>query len=279
MAFTTTANGAAVLSPDQINTLIVLPLQSESVALRASTVVQISSHSLRVPRVTTDAAASWTPEGQEITPNTPTVDSVVITPLGLKALSLLSNELVNDSSPSALKLVGDSVVRDVAKKIDQAYFANTTSNAPNGLLSITPTSADAGDAWTNLDRAEYAKSNAAQHNTTVDTFVTSPATLLKIATLKELSGSNKTLLGSDPTAPADYTVAGVPIIATPAVTTADLVWAIPRSRVVVAMRQNVTVETDKSMAFSSDRTALRCVIRISWGFLEAAAICKIATSP
>jgi HK97 family phage major capsid protein len=148
----------------------------------------------------------------------------VITPLGLKALSLLSNELVADSSPSALKLVGDSVVRDIAKKVDLAYFANTTSNAPNGLLSINPTAADAGDAWANLDAFEYAKSNAAQHNTVVDTFVASPATVLKIATLKELSGSNKTLLGSDPTAPANYTVAGVPLLASPAITTNDLVW-------------------------------------------------------
>jgi hypothetical protein len=64
MAFTTTANGSAVLSPDQINQLIVLPLQTESIALRASTVVQIASHSLRCPRIVTDAAASWTPEGQ-----------------------------------------------------------------------------------------------------------------------------------------------------------------------------------------------------------------------
>ena len=61
-------------------------------------------------------------------------------------------------------------------------------------------------------------------------FVTSPQTLLKIATLKELSGSNKSLLGSDPTKPADYSVSGVPIVATPAITTADLIWEF-RSRV------------------------------------------------
>ena len=33
------------------------------------------------------------------------------------------------------------------------------------------------------------------------------------------------------------------------------------------------------MAFSSDRTALRCVCRISRGFLEPASIVKIATTP
>jgi HK97 family phage major capsid protein len=246
VAFTTTTNGSAVLSPDQIAQLVVLPLQSESVAMRASTIVTTGSHNLRVPRIVTDSAASWTPEGQEITPDSPTVDQVVITPLGVKALTIISNELANDSSPSALKLVGESVVRDIAKRIDLAYFANVTSNAPNGLLSIAATACDAGDAYTNLDWAEFAKSNAAQHNTTVDMFVTSPATLLKIATLKELSGSNKSLLGSDPTAPADYTVSGVPIVATPAITTADLIWGIPRSRVVLALRQGTTVETDRS---------------------------------
>ena len=66
--------------------------------MRASTIVTTSSHSLRVPRITTDAAASWTPEGTEITPDSPTVDQVVITPLGVKALTIISNELANDSA-------------------------------------------------------------------------------------------------------------------------------------------------------------------------------------
>ena len=247
--------------------------------MRASTVVEIGSHSLRVPRIVTDSAASWTPEGQEITPDSPTVDQVVITPRGLKALTIISNELANDSSPSALKLVGESVVRDIAKRIDLAYFANTTPNAPAGLLSIAATAADAGDSWANLDWAEFAKSNTAQHNTVVDSFITSPQTLLKISTLKEGTASNKGLLGSDPTAPANYTVSGVPLIPTPAITTPDLVWAIPASRVVLALRQPTTVETDRSAYFSSDRTGLRAVCRISWGFLEPAAITKIATTP
>ena len=279
MAFTTTTNGAAVLTPDQVAALVTLPLQQESVAMRVSDVVTTGAHNLRVPRIVTDAAASWTPEAQEIAPDSPTVDQVVITPLGVKALTIISNELANDSSPSALRLVGESVVRDIARVIDKAFFAATTANAPSGLLSITPTTCDAGDAYTNLDWAEFAKSNAAQHNTVIDTFVTSPATLLKIATVKEGTASNRSLLGSDPTAPASYTVSGVPIIATPAVTTSDLVWAIPRSRVVLALRQGTEVQTDRSAYFSSDRTGLRAVCRVSWGFIEPLAVCKIATTP
>jgi hypothetical protein len=72
---------------------------------------------------------------------------------------------------------------------------------------------------------------------------------LKIATLKETTTSARTLLGSDPTKPADYTVPGVPILATPAITTNDLVWAIPRSRVVVAMRQDVTLKPTGAWRF------------------------------
>jgi hypothetical protein len=52
----TTTTGAAVLSPSQINELIVLPFIAQSAAMRVGTVTQISSHSLRIPRVTTDPA-------------------------------------------------------------------------------------------------------------------------------------------------------------------------------------------------------------------------------
>jgi HK97 family phage major capsid protein len=117
--------------------------------------------------------------------------------------TVISNELAADSSPSALQVVGDGLLRDLVRVVDRSYFANTTSNGPAGLLSITPTTADAGDTWSNFDAFEFAKSNAEQHNTIVDTLVCNPATALKLATLKESSvaGSNRALLQSDPTAP------------------------------------------------------------------------------
>ena len=201
-------------------------------------------------------------------------------PRKLAGLTVITNELALDSSPSALQIVGEGLVRDLARKTDAAYFGNTTANGPSGLLSITPTAADAGDACANLDAFEFAKSNAEQHNTVVDTFVCNPATALKIATLKEstTAGSNRALLQADPTAPATRVVSGVPLLTSPSIAN-DIVWALPKARIVVALRLGTTVESDRSVFFTSDRTAVRATVRVSWGFLDPAAVTKIATTP
>ena len=65
MAMSTTT-GAPILTPAQVNALVIQPLIDQSVAAQVSTVVTTSSHDLRVPRVTADPAAAWTAEGAEI---------------------------------------------------------------------------------------------------------------------------------------------------------------------------------------------------------------------
>jgi HK97 family phage major capsid protein len=240
--------------------------------------VQTGAHSLRVPRVTADPTAAWTAEGAEIAASDPTLDEIDIVPKKLAGLVVISNELATDSSPAALQVVGSGLVRDLARKVDQAFFGSTVSNGPSGLLSITPTAVDAGDDWVDLDAFEEAKSVAEQHNTMIDTFVANPATALKIATLKETTTSAKSLLAPHPTQPASRTVAGVPLLTSPTIGN-DIVWALPKSRLIIALRQGTTVTTDSSAYFSSDRTAVRAVLRVSWGFADPAAVAKITTTP
>ena len=72
----TTVTAAAVLSPEQVSALVVIPYIETSVAMRASTVVQTGSHQLRVPRVTQDPAAAWVAEGAEIPVTDPTLDEL-----------------------------------------------------------------------------------------------------------------------------------------------------------------------------------------------------------
>jgi HK97 family phage major capsid protein len=242
------------------------------------TVVPINSHVLRVPRVLSDASASFVPEGGEIPATDAAVDQLDITPAKLAALSVITSELAADTSPSALKIVGDGLVRNAATKLDAAFFGTSTTNGPAGIGSITPTAADAGDSWTNLDAFEFARSTAEQHNTVVDSFVGNPATVLKISTLKEQSGSNKGLLQADPSKPTGRTVAGVPLLTSPAVPN-DVIYGVPRDRVVIALRQGATVESDKSVYFTSDRLAIRLTLRVSWGFTDPASITKIAITP
>ena len=72
----------------------------------------------------------------------------------------------------------------------------------------------------------------------VDTFACNPGTALKLATLKVFTtaGSNQALLAPDPTAPASRVVAGVPLLTSPSIGN-DIVWSLPRARIILALRQ------------------------------------------
>lgn len=274
----TTSGGASILIPEEVGALVIRPLMETSVAAQVSTVVPTNSHDFRVPIVSADPTAAWTAEGAEITASDPTITEVLVTPRKLAGLTVISNELAADSSPAALQVVGDGLVRDLKRKLDAAYFGNTTTNGPSGLLSLSSTAIDAGDAWTNLDWAEAAKSAAETVHTTLTAFVASPATALALAELKEQTGSNKALLGSDPTQPTSRVIAGLPLYTSPAI--ADgIVWGIPQAHSIFVVRQDATVVTDTSVYFTSDRVAVRATLRIGFGFTYPAAVVKVAITP
>jgi HK97 family phage major capsid protein len=168
----TTSGGASILAPEEVSALVVRPLMEQSVAAQVSTVVPTTSHDFRVPVVSADPTAAWTAEGSEIAVSDPTITEVVVTPKKLAGLTVITNELAMDSSPAALQVVGDGLVRDLKRKLDSAFFGNTVANGPNGLGSLTTTVIDAGDSWTNLDAFEGAKSAAETLHTNLTAFVT-----------------------------------------------------------------------------------------------------------
>lgn len=274
----TTSGGASILTPEEVGALVIRPLIEQSVAAQVSTVVTTSSHDFRVPIVSADPAAAWTAEGAEITASDPTISEVAVTPKKLAGLTVITNELAADSSPAALQVVGDGLVRDLKRKLDAAFFGNTVTNGPNGLLSLTTATVDAGDTWANLDWAEAAKSEAEEVHSTITAFVANPATALKLGQLKEATGSNKHLLGADPTAATSRVIGGIPLYISPSIAD-DIVWGIPQAHSILVMRNDASVVTDTSVYFTSDRVAVRATLRASFGFTYPGAVVKITTSP
>jgi HK97 family phage major capsid protein len=259
----TTTTGSPILSPSAVHSLVIQPIIDQSVAAQVSTVVSVGTTSLRVPRVTADPTAAWTAEGQEIGVSDATLDEITVTPKALKGLVVVTSELAADSSPAALGVVGDGLVRDLRRKIDAAYFGNTVANGPSGVGSLTTSTAANGGSWATLDSFEAAKSAAETLHTEITAFVTSPATALALSTLKAFStaGSNMPLLQSDPTKPSARTISGVPLYVSPSVA-ADIVWAIPRAHSLFVLRQDASVVTDSSVYFTSDRVAVRATLRV-----------------
>ncbi|CDZ92345.1 phage major capsid protein [Rhodococcus ruber] len=275
----TTTNAGAILTPAQVDELLVKPVLANSVAMNVAKVIRTSESSLRLPVLNADASAAWTPEGTEIAVSDADITEIDVTFSALKGLSVVSNELVADSNPEASGIVGASLARDIAKKLDAAFFGTTVNNGPAGIGSVSGAQAVAtGTAFANLDPFHEAIAKAEEVGASVRAFVTSPAVALSLAKLKTGTGSNTHLLGPDPTSPTNRTLAGVPLYVSQFVE-ANTVWAVPAERTVIGLRQDVSVETDRSAFFSSDRTAIRAVLRAGFGFPHAEAIIKITVTP
>lgn len=279
---TTTSNASAILRPEQVADLLVKPVLALSVATRPeiATVVQTGSKTFRVPMVNADPTAQWLNEGQEIAVSDAALSELDITPAKVGGLVLITNELAADSSPEAAQVVGDGLARDIARRLDQAFCSALASPAPAGLESL-PTSAGnvqvvaAGTSFSDLDPFAEAQSLAENVGATVTAFLAHPTDALALAQLKGGTALATPLLSQDPTQPSRRQIFGTPLLVSPAVTQGH-VWALDGSRNFVVIRQDATVDIDASPFFTSDRTAVRGIMRVGIGWPHPAAVVRIS---
>lgn len=92
--------------------------------------------------------------------------------------------------------------------------------------------------------------------------------------MKKQTGSNEPLLGYDASQPTRRQVLGIPLLPSAAVADGD-VWAIPAAKIFVVIREDVTLDIDRSAYFSSDRVAIRATMRIGFGMPHAAAVVRL----
>jgi HK97 family phage major capsid protein len=269
----TRANGAVILTPAQVAELLVQPVGAESVAMQVATVVNTSSSVYRIPMVTADPQAAWVSEGDEIAPSDAVLSEEDVHPSKVAGLTIVTRELAEDSSPEAAATVGQGLARDIARKVDAAFFGNLASPAPAGLGSLAVSAGNvqavaAGTAFTSLDPFAEAQSKAENVGATLTSFVANPVDALALATLKVSTGSNQTLLGGQ------RAINGVQLLVSPSVA-AGTIWGIPQDRAVVVVREDAEITTDTSVFFTSDRVAVRAICRIGFGFPHLAGLIKI----
>ncbi|MFI9082182.1 phage major capsid protein [Streptomyces sioyaensis] len=278
MSLLTTSSGVSGITPDDYGPLIVQPVERESVALQVAGKLKTSSTKVHIPIVQSDAGASFVAEGEEIAPTDATLGELEINPAKCAGLSIVSNELAEDSDPDAQKLVGDGLARSIARVLDRSFFNALPAPAPKGLESVDGVgTVDAGTKFTNLDAFQEAINRAEDVGATITAFAVNPADALTLAKLKQAKDSNVPLLGSDPTTPTRRTVLGVPLYVSNAVT-AGTAWGIPRDRVMVVMRRDVTLDVSKHARFTSDQVAIKATMRVAHAFPHPAAIQRISLS-
>lgn len=277
MTTLTTTSNVKGISPDAISKLLILPVEAASVAMQASTIIATDATRTHIPLVTADPSAAWVAEGEEIGATDPSIDDYIATPAKIAGLSIITNELAADTSPAAAEIVGDGLARDIAKKIDLAYFGTKGSSLiqPAGLEDLAGYSLTVQEtAWEDLDPFEEAISNAAELGLEIGTFAAHPDDALALAILKESTGSKRGLLTADATASTRKILAGVKLLASPGVRPGTI-WGIPKVRSIIVRRNDVDLQTDKSAYFTSDRTAIRATMRLTFAFPQAPAIQRI----
>ena len=261
--------------------LIIKPVERASLALQLTTVVNTNAGTFRFPRVTDDPSAGWIAENAEITVSEATADEVSVTPKKVAGLSVISNELANDTSPEAAGVIGNGLARDIAKKVDAAFFGTAPANTntqPGGLEYLqAQVTAIAADPTVGIGPFIDALAAAESLGVTLDSFVTDPATASALAKLTTGTGSKMPLFGVGATNGIERNILGVPLFVSPFIV-AGTAWGLPKADVFSVLRDDVTLDIDKSVFFTKDQTAIRAIMRIAFGFVKPEAVVKIKTA-
>ena len=210
-----------------------------------------------------DGAATgyWVGESKAIPMSKPDFMNVNMTPLKAAALSVISKELMRDSSPSAEMLVRDALAEAVAQKIDATFLstaAAVSGVAPAGILNGLTPIASTGVSPENVRQdiaALYAPFITAKNSSGLY-LVTTPALAKTISLMRnplgqrefpEVGGGN---LDGDPVVMGDNVPAGYVIAIKP-----SDIYKIGDGGIEVEMSMDATIEQDSAPTGASDTPA------------------------
>lgn len=281
MALLTTSQPSGVsLSPEERASLIVEPLERDSLALNTTRVLPTIRDTLQVPLLTEDVPTDFVAEGAELPQGEPVVNEATLTPHKIAAMTVLSSELAEDSEPEAANLIGQSIARSIRLKLDQAFLLAASGGLPSPGLLTGSNFTDGGALGDNLDGLSDAITMVEAASGKADVIVMSPTTWGRLSKLKVLAtDSNQPLLGVDGGANAaqQRTLFGVAVHVDHAVA-ADVVGVWDSSAVATAMRRDVRVESDASRYFDTDSVAVRATLRADWKVLDPARVVRLDAS-
>lgn len=258
-------------------------LAAESVGLRSGfrnlTIGENEGDRMHIPVLSSDAASAWTSESTAITPTDPTVNELIAIPRKLAALVQVSNELLRDSSPSALEVLWANVIRSLALKLDLGFYEGTGS-APEirGLKNVvgiqTVSMGTNGAAFTNLDPFADAIGLLAQANAEAGAIVMHPRSWQALSKVKEIAGSTKPVLQESAgagTQGISRSVYGVPVYLSSQLSTTETqgtsgavcssAYVYQPDQVLAVGRYKFEVEVDRSRLFNSDQAEVRAITR------------------
>ena len=271
MTTQTTATFPA-LQQSEIASLLVQPLESESVFLASGPKILDANGPIRIPRIASGLTVGFVGEGAQIPESSVGLDEVSMLPSTLKSLKVISrvtSEVLRSSAQSLDAILKARLATDTAKALDVALFTgNGNSNTIKGLLNqpgVATGVLDATKTDSLLDGIGIARANEVRPNR----WFLSPADYLAIRKIKDTSG--KYILQPDLTATGQEVLFGVPVTVSAQIPTGKAVLA-DMNMVAVARDMAPSITVDSSRYFDTDEVALRVVTRYDLALLQPKAV-------
>ncbi len=131
------ATAGGFLVPTEFSNEVIELLRSRSIVRKmGARTVQMPTGTLKFPKLSTGASATYVGENTNATSSEPTLGQLTLTFKKLAVLVPVSNDLLRYSSPSADAVVRDDLVSAMATKEDQSLVRGTgTSATPKGIAN------------------------------------------------------------------------------------------------------------------------------------------------
>ncbi|MFJ5872316.1 phage major capsid protein [Dietzia maris] len=261
-----------------------------SIAAQMSTTLKTLDNGITVPVVDSDATAAWTAEGAEIVQSAPELRSLKIRSGKLAGIVPVTGEAIRSRRLDLLQIASRSLVRDMANKLDQAFFGNVADPAPDGLGSLTDVATIDAASGDNLDALVDAVAYLQDFGYDSTDVAMNPTTLARLAKVKKATGSNESLLGADATlggvldadqldgTNAGQSVLGLAVRVSRHVPAGQLV-VMDRGQVYTALTGEPVLDTSEHAEFTRDTVLIRALQGVGFGFPHHDAMVRVALPP
>lgn len=136
----TTSSAADIVGTDHRPDKYIGPLRNALLARRLGVrVLSGLTGNISIPKHQTSLTSEWVAEGSGLSPSDMAFDSVTLSPRHAGAVTELSRQLIQQSSPDIEQLVRDDLAAILAQAIDSALIQGGGANEPSGIIDTLST--------------------------------------------------------------------------------------------------------------------------------------------
>ena len=263
---TTSANS---LIQEQLSSIIVEPLEAESVLLKSGPKIFDSAEPLLIPTIKSEGTIGWVGENEKIPDNGTTefgeIELMPTSRKSLKAIERVSNELIRAAKQGVTGTLQARLVKRVADTLDTALLTGDGANDTiTGLLN-QPGLETAPMSTTDTDPFLDALALAASKEVTPNRFILNGSDFYALRKLKDKNG--RYVMQAGPADSAPFTLFDIPVTITNKIAPGKGVLA-NMNDVAVVRDTNPTVTILNERYAEYDQVGIRVTTRFDLGLIR-----------